>query len=307
MTVWIVMTILLALLEGVGFYLYYRRKYIRFTDEVCRCTECILHGRPLKALHNQESLTSKMIMELAKVENISQYRLGESEKEKKEIQEIISELTHQLKTPLANIRMYNDMLCEPDITGEETGNFIGIIQQQLDKLEFLLETLIKSSRLESNMIRLESKNNRLLNTLAAAVNSVIHKAENKRIEITVNCGYGIRAVHDIKWTGEAIENILDNAVKYTPEEGAVSVTVVPGEMYTEIKIKDTGKGIAASHFNDIYKRFYREKSVSNTEGLGLGLYLARNIITLQGGYISVHSILGEGSCFSVFLPNYTAA
>ena len=177
-----------------------------------------------------------------------------------------------------------------------------VMKSQLIKLEFLLDTLVKASRLETDMIRLEPENSRVLETLAAAVNNVMRKAELKKIEISVDCRPCVLLFHDRKWTAEAIENILDNAVKYTPENGSIHISVHPGEMYTEIRIQDTGKGIAPAHINDIFKRFYREKSVSQTEGLGLGLYLARYIIALQKGYISVRSTPGKGSRFSVCLP-----
>lgn len=295
--------VLVSAVLNLGYYICFRSMFVRFSDKVCRCTEDILRGRRIESCHNQESLTSKMVTELEKVEDVFQYRLRENEKEKQELQEMISEITHQLKTPIANIRMYQEMFSEPDITSEEARDFMTIMQKQLGKLEFLIDALIKSSRLESDMIRLEPDNSKIVQTLAVAVNSVIQKAELKKIEVSVNCRPAIQLIHDAKWTAEALENILDNAVKYTPENGRIAITVSTGEMYTEIKIKDTGKGIEAGHVNDIFKRFYREKSVSRTEGLGLGLYLARKIITLQGGYITVHSAVGKGSCFSVFLPN----
>ena len=153
------------------------------------------------------------------------------------------------------------------------------------------------------MVKLLTENISLLPTLAAAVNGVVRKAESKGIDISVDCRPAIAVAHDVKWTAEAIENILDNAVKYTQEGGRVNIQAVTGEMYTEIRITDNGRGIDPCHLNDIFKRFYREKSVAKTEGLGLGLYLARHIITLQGGYILAKSLLGQGSCFSIFLPN----
>ena len=173
---------------------------------------------------------------------------------------------------------------------------------QLEKLEFLIDSLIKSSRLESDMIKLNMGKVSIFQVLELAVNDVVHKADRKKLELSIRCGQDMTAVCDVKWTAEAIGNILDNAVKYTPEGGNISIDVSPGEMYTKIQIRDTGKGIASCHYNDIFKRFYRESSVSEEEGLGLGLYIARNIITLQGGYIMVHSAPGQGSCFSVFLP-----
>ena len=96
-------------------------------------------------------------------------------------------------------------------------------------------------------------------------------------------------------------------MKYTPEGGNISIDVSPGEMYAKIQIRDTGKGIAPENYNNIFRRFYRENPASSDNGLGLGLYIARNIITLQGGYIVVHSVVGEGSAFSVYLPNRQVA
>jgi signal transduction histidine kinase len=301
----LVFIIISLMLTNLGSYFYFRRRFIGFSNEVCRNTEEILHGRSIKEQQNKETLTSKMIMELEKIEDIFSFQLAESQNEKRELQEMISELTHQIKTPASNIQMYCEMFSDPDISSEEAKQFVMVIKQQLGKLEFLLDVLVKSSRLENDMINLQMENSRLIETLAVAVNSVMQKAEHKRIDISVSCRPAIQVYHDMKWTAEAIENILDNAIKYTPENGKVLISVEVGEMYTVIKIKDTGKGIEAAHINDIFKRFYREKSSSKDEGLGLGLYLARNIINLQGGYVSVHSSLGKGSNFFVCLPNRT--
>lgn len=296
----------------VAIWLYFRRKFIAFSDTVCQSMERILHGQPVKEYLNRETLTSKMVTELEKVEDIVRYRLAENEREKQELQEMISEITHQIKTPLSNIRMYCEMIGENASSGSgETilrqtdssllRQYSATVGDQLDRLDFLLNALIRSSRLETSMIRLKLENNKVLNTIAIAVNNVFQKAEEKKTEIRVGCRSTIEVCHDPKWTAEAIENLLDNAIKYTPENGKIQIDVVPGEMYVEIQVKDTGCGIAADEVNEIFKRFYRGKAVSRVEGLGLGLYLAQKIITLQGGFLSVHSEPGNGSCFSIHL------
>lgn len=296
----------------VAIWLYFRRKFIAFLDTVCQSMERILHGQPVKEYLNRETLTSKMVTELEKVEDIVRYRLAENEREKQELQEMISEITHQIKTPLSNIRMYCEMIGENASSGSgETilrqtdssllRQYSATVGDQLDRLDFLLNALIRSSRLETSMIRLQLENNKVLNTIAIAVNNVFQKAEEKKTEIRVGCRSTIEVCHDPKWTAEAIENLLDNAIKYTPENGKIQIDVVPGEMYVEIQVKDTGCGIAADEVNEIFKRFYRGKAVSRVEGLGLGLYLAQKIITLQGGFLSVHSEPGNGSCFSIHL------
>ena len=296
----------------VAIWLYFRRKFIAFSDTVCQSMERILHGQPVKEYLNRETLTSKMVTELEKVEDIARYRLAENEREKQELQEMIAEITHQIKTPLSNIRMYCEMIGENASPGSgktilrqtdssQLRQYSATVGDQLDRLDFLLNALIRSSRLETSMIRLQPGNNKVLDTIAIAVNNVFQKAEEKKTEIRVSCRSTIEVCHDPKWTAEAIENLLDNAIKYTPENGKIQIDVVPGEMYVEIQVKDTGCGIAADEVNEIFKRFYRGKAVSRVEGLGLGLYLAQKIITLQGGFLSVHSEPGNGSCFSIHL------
>ena len=143
----------------------------------------------------------------------------------------------------------------------------------------------------------------LYNTIAQAVSGICPKADQKDIQIEVECDSRLAVRHDPKWTSEALGNILDNGVKYTPKGGKIHITVRPWQFYTRIDIADTGTGIAPEHYNDIFKRFYRAQETAGEEGVGLGLYLARCIITLQKGYISVRSQAGKGTVFSVFLLN----
>ncbi len=290
-------------IQNFGTYFYFRKRFVAFSEEVCQNAERIMRKERGQPQYRQETLTAKMVMELEKMEDIVRFRLAKSEQEKGRLQQTISEISHQLKTPLSNIRMYHDMLCAPDITKQEAKEFMGIVRRQLEKLEFLIDSLLKVSRLESEMITLHMEDNSVYHTLELAVNGIIQNADKKGIELSVCCQPAIKVWHDVKWTAEAVANILDNAGKYTKERGKIHIGVIPGEMYVEIKIQDTGRGIAPEHFNDIFKRFYREKTAQEDDGLGLGLYIARNIITLQGGYIMVRSTVGEGSCFSVFLPN----
>ena len=143
----------------------------------------------------------------------------------------------------------------------------------------------------------------LYDTLAAALGGILLNAERKHIHVSVNCPEDIILAHDRKWTSEALFNILDNAVKYTPADGDIQVSVQSWEFYVKIDITDSGKGIAESRQGMIFKRFYREEEVHDVEGIGIGLHLAREIVTMQGGYMKVTSAPGSGSTFSVFLPH----
>ena len=305
-------------------YFHFRRQFVRLSSELCRYAEQVMQGESLPDQQNRETLTSKVVMELEKMERMTALRLEESRREKQQLLEMISEITHQIKTPVSNLRMYCEMLSEEeapmfpaasdfvsaakDPAQQDTpGHGITcsspnkIMEQQLIKLDFLLDTLLKASRLETDMIHPDMENRRILDTLAAAVNNIMHKAELKHIEISVDCRSSIQVCHDRKWTAEAIGNILDNAVKYTPEGGTISILVRPWQFYTRIDISDTGIGIDQENYNAIFQRFYRAEEVTAKEGVGLGLYLARGIIAQQNGYITVRSKKGEGSTFSVFL------
>ena len=149
---------------------------------------------------------------------------------------------------------------------------------------------------------MEKKNGLLYETLAQAMSGIVYGAEKKAISVTVDCPEDLSLYHDSKWTAEALFNLLDNAVKYTPAGGNIGVSVEQWEMYVKLDVSDTGRGIAESSQASIFRRFYREEEVHDEPGVGIGLYLAREIITRQGGYIKVSSEIGRGSTFSVFLP-----
>lgn len=181
-------------------------------------------------------------------------------------------------------------------------DFIHGIRNQTDKLDFLFQALVKTSRLETGAIRLDKKDGRLFETVAQAMSGIVYAAEKKQISVSVDCPENLTVSHDSKWTAEALLNLLDNAVKYTPTGGKIAVSVKQWEMYVEIKVTDTGKGISESNQAAIFRRFYREEEVHEQPGVGIGLYLSREIVTRQGGYIKVVSAPKQGSEFSIMLP-----
>ena len=215
---------------------------------------------------------------------------------------LVSDISHQVKTPVSNLKMVTDTLLAKPVTEQERRDFLQGIRSQTDKLEFLFQALVKTSRLETGAIRLEKKDGLLIDTLAQAMSGIVYGAEKKGIAVSVQCPEDLRVSHDSKWTAEALFNLLDNAVKYTPAGGKISVSAEQWEMYVKLDVADTGKGIPESRQAAVFRRFYREEEVHDQPGVGIGLYLAREIITQQGGYIKVTSELGRGSAFSVFLP-----
>ena len=249
----------------------------------------------------EESLFYKIEYRLNRLYEVMQKNKNSIAQERADLQELISDISHQVKNPIANLKMINSTLLENEVPVQKQKEFLTAQATQLDKLDFLMQAMIKTSRLETGVISLEKKSQPLYDTLAAALGGILLNAEKKQINVQVDCPESLIVSHDRKWTGEALFNILDNAVKYTPEGGQIRVSVESWEMYVKIDIADTGIGISEQHQGAIFKRFYREDIVHDVDGIGIGLYLAREIVTLQGGYIRVTSEVGKGSTFSVFL------
>ena len=271
-----------------------RRKLVMFSDSFCGQMDDMLSGDIMqpKQTIEEESLFYKINYRLGRLYEVMQENKNNIAKERADLQELISDISHQVKTPIANLKMINNTLLENEVPPQKQKEFLTAQASQLDKLDFLMQAMIKTSRLETGVISLDQKQQPVYDTLATALGWILFNAEKKQIDIQVECPEHLDARHDRKWTSEALFNILDNAVKYTP---------AGGQIHVKINIADTGIGISEQHQGTIFKRFYREDAVHDVEGIGIGLYLAREIVTLQEGYIRVASEIGQGSTFSVFL------
>ncbi len=274
-----------------------------FTRELCRAMDQMISGsgEPVRAV-DSETLFARISYRLSRLYDIMQENRRKVDKERQELQMLVSDVSHQVKTPVSNLKMVTDTLLSKSVTEKERREFLQGIQNQTDKLEFLFQALVKTSRLETGAIRLEKKDAPLIDTLAMACSGIVYAAEKKDICVTVDCPEGLLLSHDSKWTAEAVFNLLDNAVKYTPAGGAIRVSVEQWEMYLKLSVSDTGKGISESNQASIFRRFYREEEVHEQQGVGIGLYLTREIVTRQGGYIKVVSEPGKGAEFSIMLP-----
>ena len=288
---------------GAVFLKYFRFKLSRFTDSLCRTLDGMMDGNERPQVdYEAETLLARISHRLERLYNTMQENRRKVEEEKAELQSLVSDISHQTKTPIANLKMLNDTLLTRSVSEEKRREFLQATENQLDKLDFLIRAMVKTSRLETGVIVLEKKDAAIADTLATAVNGILAPMEKKQIILSVDCPEDLTVAHDSRWTSEAMFNLLDNAVKYTPAGGSIHVTVRVWELYVKIDVADTGRGIPESTQATIFKRFYREESVHDVDGIGIGLYLAREIIAMQGGYIKVSSAIGKGSTFSVFLP-----
>ena len=228
--------------------------------------------------------------------------------ERETLKSLISDISHQTKTPMTNIKLYTSLLDEclrGEDNREQKEKSIRLVEElvhQTEKLEFLIHALTKMSRLEGNIVEVKPKQQSVYPLLVAVREENLLKAERKNIAIKLECPEESTACFDYKWTGEAVCNVLDNARKYTEEGTLITMKVMVFEMYLAIMIKDQGMGIREEDIPGIFNRFYRSKEVSEKEGVGIGLYLTREILRKENGYVKVRSVPGEGSEFALYLP-----
>ena len=248
----------------------------------------------------EDTLTARLQHQLLKLRNILTAQNQMLAQEKEQIKALISDISHQIKTPIAAANTFAELLSDGELSAEERTEYITTLQMSLGKLTFLTNSLIKMSRLESGIISLKPEKNSLNEIVLQAVKTVYAKAKEKGILITFECDQAFEAVLDFNWTAEAISNVIDNAVKYTPQGGFVRLQITEYPSFLRLDISDSGVGIPEEEQAKIFGRFYRGKQSVGTDGVGIGLYLTREIINKQNGYMKVSSD-ENGSTFSMFL------
>lgn len=230
----------------------------------------------------------------------SERALAQTRQEREDMKKLVSDISHQTKTPLSNILLYAELL-EDAAESPENKKLARQILGQTKKLEFLIQALVKMSRLETDVLEIVPVRQPVQILVERAVESVLPKAGNKQIQILCRLPEDAQAVYDLKWTAEALGNILDNAVKYSPAKSQITVEGRVSELYTCITVTDQGIGIREAEKAQIFGRFYRSTQVQQENGIGIGLYLAREILRRENGYIKVSSREGAGSRFGVYL------
>lgn len=277
---------------------YQSRMIIQLSDLISNITEL---REEIIFPENEDTLLSKLQNQVLHLSGILKHQRAITANEKAQLEGIIADLSHQLKTPIATLSVYGELLQEENLSPTDTQVYLEALNASVRKLNFLIDSLIKMGRLETGLIHLNPAANSLNELLLTAIKEVMGKAKLKQIAIAFEQKKELEAVFDKRWTKEAIFNILENSVKYTPSGGHVAITIHPYELFIRLDITDDGIGIPEQEQPKIFTRFYRGAGSDEEEGIGIGLYLSRKIITEQGGYIKLSSGAG-GSCFSVFLP-----
>ena len=288
-----------ALLLAVLLVLLSRRRTARIMESLdAMLTKAIGGSFPAESF--DESRMSSLESRLAQYLSASQVSALNIKKQRDQINSLISDISHQTKTPVANLKLYSQLLEEQPLSPQAMG-CARAISAQTEKLESLMDALVKSSRLETGILALQPERQAIAPVLRRAVEQYMPRARGKNISLSLTAAEG-EAVFDAKWTEEALCNLLDNAVKYTPAGGRVTVSSRDFEMFSVIRVEDTGPGIAEEEQSRVFSRFYRSPSVRDREGVGLGLCLTRQIAEGQGGYVKLDSAPGQGSRFTLYLP-----
>ena len=245
-------------------------------------------------------LEDKLLQALRKFEYSEEKRA----KEQEGIHRLMSDISHQIKTPLSALLLHLELASDAGLSREEQAAALHECKEQADKISFLSETIFKVVKLENGLISVKQADADIVKTIKEALAVIKPAAELKSLTVNADLPEYLTVPHDPLWTKEALVNILDNAVKYT-NSGKIAVTTERGAIYTRIDIEDTGIGVIPGDYPKIFARFYRARTAGTerTEGTGLGLFIAREILRRQNGNITVSSVFGKGSVFSVFLQN----
>lgn len=300
-----IMTMIALLLACVLVYtiVYFIKREQRFADQIQTMLDHAIAGK-FQDQHLNESNMSAIENNMWRYlcdNEIDNQHLAE---EKEQMQKHISDISHQAVIPIANIVLYSQLLEEwldlQNVEGkQEIKDQIEAIQEQAETLDFLIESLVKLSRLETGIVNVNSRRQPLQPVLDAVRNQFQAKASQKDIRLVLQ-DTDEYAVFDMKWTIEAVANIVDNAIKYTPFGGNVSIGVEAYSSLVRLDVVDTGIGISEAEQANVFTRFYRSETVNEKPGVGIGLYLAREVMKAQDGYIKLISKTGEGSRFSLF-------
>ena len=277
-------TLLLCALVGIFVLTQaFGKRLSQFTADLCQTLDHMIAGNEApQRPEDSETQLARIGHRLARLYQIMQENRRRVDEERQELQTLVSDISHQVKTPVSNLKMATDTLLEKPMTEAERTDFIRGIRSQTDKLDFLFQALVKTSRLETGVIQLDKKPGRLFDTVAQAMSGIVYAAEKKEIAVSVDCPEDLTVFHDSKWTSEALFNLLDNAVKY----GARGrVRVFQDDGHAVVEIADDGPGLAAGDEERVFQPFYRAEAARTLDGggVGLGLAVARSIARAHGG------------------------
>ena len=292
----------LLVAAAFGGLVYFRRRYFQLYQRVQLLQRKMLAGEDISQAADREGAEDVIRDGFVRIQKRYGREAEEAGKDREALKGLIQDLSHQLRTPLANIRLYQELLGKTELEPEQRARARRRLEEETDKLEWLLEALFKMVDLERGRGNLEILPVGIGHTVRRAAEAVRERARARGIKIRFEGSFDLCLNHDPRWTQEVFFNLLENAVKYSPEGSTVTISCEAFETYGAVHIRDEGPGIPGEEIPRIFRKFYRGADTGQQEGWGIGLYLARLILEQEKGYVKVDSRPGEGSTFSVFLP-----
>ncbi len=283
------------------FYLftYHRYKQISSLSEYLRRISSGEYSLDIR--DNHEGELSILKSEIYKVTlMLSEYN-EQLKREKVILSDHMANISHQLKTPLTSMMVMADLLADENLSEQKRKEFISHIQAQLERIEWLVSSLLKMSKLDAGVVEMNKKDVSVKTLIDKAVDPLLISMELKDIQYIDNySSHLLNLCCDLNWTAEALTNILKNCVEHTPESGKITVLAQDNPLYTEIKIADNGVGIRKEDLPYVFTRFYKGKN-SSPDSVGIGLAMSKSIVNNQGGDITVRSEPGKGTQFTIRL------
>jgi signal transduction histidine kinase len=293
----ILLFITMALLLFIFNYMQYGFFYSRIKRLTIGARKVVEGDFDITINENKEGDLSKLAVAFNSMREIIRNNISELKKEKQFLVHLLSDISHQLKTPLSSMIVYNDIMLNKELSKEQSKTFLQNNQNQLNRMQHLIQSILKLAKIDAKAIELNKENQSLNETIQEAIDTLGNKAAQHNIEVNFIEKDEISFVHDSLWLQEALINIIKNGIEHNKDGGEVSISLIENPVYTRVIIEDTGEGIREEDLPNIFKRFYKAKTSKKSDSVGIGLALSKAIVEAHGGIIEATSEIGVGTRF----------
>jgi signal transduction histidine kinase len=253
---------------------------------------------------NREGDFSKLAVSFNSMKEIIRNNISELKKEKQFLIDLLSDISHQLKTPLSSMMVYNDILLNKELSKEQREGFLINNEGQLDRMNWLIQSMLKLAKLDAKAIEFDKEKQSLNETIEEAIYALETKASEAEVCIEFDYNKEIMLYHDRLWLEEALINIIKNGIEHSSNGGKINISLEENPVYTRVTVEDTGEGINEEDLPNIFKRFYKARSSRKVDSIGIGLALAKSIVESHNGIIEAKSQLGVGTKFILTFHKY---
>ncbi|MBZ9686446.1 HAMP domain-containing histidine kinase [Clostridium estertheticum] len=293
--IFILMTTILFTLNYFQHSFFYKR-IRRLTDAAKKVVE---GDYDIAINESREGDFSKLAISFNSMRDIIRSNLSDLRREKQFLVELLSDISHQLKTPLSSVILYNDIMVTKELPQKQRSMFLLNNQNQLEKMNWLIKNILKLAKLDAKAIEIVKEEQSLNETVQDVIDALESKASEAKVVITFKEKEEIVFKHDRLWLEEALINIIKNGIEHTPVGGTINLELMENPLYIRIIIEDTGEGISESDLPNIFKRFYKAKTSKKSESIGIGLALSKSIVEAHNGMIEVRSKVDIGTRFII--------